>query len=198
MPHRLLTIASALSLLLCVATIVLWARSGYSEQIRFGNLHGNYHQFDTANGGVYWTKVANWGCDQPLRWVPTMDYFVPLPPRRHRKLTAIQRDGSKFILFQPSAFSSCVAASVETGTVIDISLTKAPPPFVNGAVMTPIGSPMPYRTYMIRYWLLSLAAGILPFSWLLWAIFVVQRAIAARGNLWARGFSPIIANPTKP
>jgi hypothetical protein len=103
-----------------------------------------------------------------------------------------------YLLFQPSSFSSCGVASDETGMVLGVSLTAAPPPAVKGAVLTPIGRPMAYKTYAMKYWFLALMTALLPLSSLLWVFILAQRTMVAHRNLRGRGFLPTMAGPRNP
>ena len=133
--RRLLTLASALSLLLCLATSALWARS-YFVNDWFGRLHfspgvptEDHHLWIEANLGLLW---VNWGGDpaenfSAVRWelrhLPAdparRDYPMDEPPvpralaigweKNHRLLTGETSAGVRVRLAFPALAFAFVA-----------------------------------------------------------------------------------------
>src|SRR5688572_24426183 len=69
MMRRLFTLLSALSLLLCVATVVLWVRGLDTwDRLSVGVAGGPHVRVGSGQGRVTLLVVRRWPLDEPLRW----------------------------------------------------------------------------------------------------------------------------------
>jgi hypothetical protein len=69
MLRRLFTVLSALSLLLCVAAVVLWVRGiSTRDRMAFGWADGWLVRVGSGEGRMWLVVVRDWPVPQPLRW----------------------------------------------------------------------------------------------------------------------------------
>ena len=67
--RRLITVTSALSLLLCMCTCALWVRShGTYDQIRWADPAGRLWVTESGNGKLLLGTIRQWPCREPLNW----------------------------------------------------------------------------------------------------------------------------------
>src|SRR5687768_8408087 len=82
MLRRLFTLLSALSLLLCVATVVLWVRSYWVSDVAIGALGGGQHSNIRSSVGEVWFACIV--LDDDARPIVSADWelFTERPPPR--------------------------------------------------------------------------------------------------------------------
>ena len=78
MIRRIFATLAALSLVLCVGTLILRHRSFYSDEgLLFGRAGGRYLQFSTSKGEGRLLTYWNWPTDQPLTWARDWRWVGP-------------------------------------------------------------------------------------------------------------------------
>lgn len=161
MRRRVVTILSALSLVLCIATLVLWyrSRSGF-DTLAHWTTGGVDHQLISHGSGMTYLRLS---CS---------DGFVPAPPTKHPSF--LERLGFEYCLSQSSNIGFIRAERPIIGP-------RAALPDKRPALIGP-GSPPAVSSYQISteplvvlmwqsfrapHWFFALCLAIAPACWLL-------------------------------
>ncbi|MDB5329040.1 MAG: hypothetical protein JWP03_191 [Phycisphaerales bacterium] len=154
MRRRVLMLVSALSLLLCVATVALWAHGYRTTDALVWGRAGHLYCVYSVWGRIYFCRVNGWPNPEPLRWRSGplawseiwRSMWEPLPPGQWKEGYGLR-----------TFFSSG-----HINTDIHGNNQWLPPEGISHPVFPWGQRAVTYRTIGIECWLLSAIFSILP------------------------------------
>jgi len=111
MKRRLLTLLTALSLLLCLVVVALWVRSGdTADEVAYARAGGHFVWVVSQQGRFILCGVSGWPAEQPLYWETTRH-------SRFRSNVSIAEPHSTLVARYPDLWIFAGTASVDQGGI---------------------------------------------------------------------------------